>query len=328
MPDEKRISDLYTAPDVDEDTLLEVTTVDGGGNSSYKSTLSFIFDKILKATRFTQRLNTTDKTVFGAINELQAGGGGGGSSTLSGLTDVDITTPSNGQVLKYDSTSQKWENAAESGGSANIVECTQAEYDAWEQGGTLDPDTAYFINDGNIGSDIIDDSSTSQDKVWSAYKTNGDHTLVLNHDEYIGNLSDDLASPFSTSTAYAVGDYVLYGKILYRFTSAKTAGDWDSTKVTSVKVGTELASMNVKSVTRVATTVTTGSTGNIATDITNDGYHFIVGAFIAVNDYACIPWVTNSSNKWFIKVRGIDSWQTVNNTQVDVRYWIVETYKS
>lgn len=37
--------------------------------------------------------------------------GGGGSSTLSGLTDTDITTPSNGQVLTYDPTSQKWVNA-------------------------------------------------------------------------------------------------------------------------------------------------------------------------------------------------------------------------
>ena len=44
------------------------------------------------------------------------GSGGGGSSTLAGLTDVDLSSPSNGQVLKYNSTSQKWENANESGG--------------------------------------------------------------------------------------------------------------------------------------------------------------------------------------------------------------------
>lgn len=38
--------------------------------------------------------------------------GGGGSTTLAELTDTDITTPSNGQVLTYDGTSEKWENAA------------------------------------------------------------------------------------------------------------------------------------------------------------------------------------------------------------------------
>ena len=40
------------------------------------------------------------------------GSGGGGSSTLSGLTDVDISNPSDGQTLVYNSTSGKWENGA------------------------------------------------------------------------------------------------------------------------------------------------------------------------------------------------------------------------
>ena len=35
---------------------------------------------------------------------------GGGSSTLAGLSDVDITSPSDGQILQYDATSQKWIN--------------------------------------------------------------------------------------------------------------------------------------------------------------------------------------------------------------------------
>ena len=38
------------------------------------------------------------------------------STTLSGLTDTQIASLSNGQVLKYNSTSQKWENADEKGG--------------------------------------------------------------------------------------------------------------------------------------------------------------------------------------------------------------------
>lgn len=46
------------------------------------------------------------------IDAIEQGGGGGGSSTLSGLSDVTITSASNGDVLTYDSTSEKWENAA------------------------------------------------------------------------------------------------------------------------------------------------------------------------------------------------------------------------
>ena len=42
---------------------------------------------------------------------------GGGSSTLAGLNDVDLNNSTDGQVLKYDSTNQKWVNANEDSGS-------------------------------------------------------------------------------------------------------------------------------------------------------------------------------------------------------------------
>lgn len=43
---------------------------------------------------------------------------GGGSSDLVSLTDTNITSPTNGQLLQYNSTSGKWENAT--GGSAVV----------------------------------------------------------------------------------------------------------------------------------------------------------------------------------------------------------------
>lgn len=39
-----------------------------------------------------------------------------GSSTLSGLTDVDISNPTDGQTLVYNAESGKWENGAGGGG--------------------------------------------------------------------------------------------------------------------------------------------------------------------------------------------------------------------
>ena len=46
-------------------------------------------------------------------------GGGGGSSSLSGLSDVDLNTPTDGQVLTYDGNNSKWINAnAPSGGDS------------------------------------------------------------------------------------------------------------------------------------------------------------------------------------------------------------------
>lgn len=45
--------------------------------------------------------------------------GGGGSSTFAGLDDVSFNNIQNGQVPKYNSTTQKWENADESGGGGS-----------------------------------------------------------------------------------------------------------------------------------------------------------------------------------------------------------------
>lgn len=46
--------------------------------------------------------------------------GGGGASVVADLTDVDLTNLSNGQILKYDATNQKWINADEGGGSTEV----------------------------------------------------------------------------------------------------------------------------------------------------------------------------------------------------------------
>lgn len=95
-------------------------------------------------------------------------GGGGGSSSLAGLSDVDISAPADGQVLTYDNVNSKWVNANPSGGGdvvdvevngvsvvdgnkvAKIIsykEVTQAQYDALPSSKLTDG-IAYFIKDG------------------------------------------------------------------------------------------------------------------------------------------------------------------------------------
>lgn len=51
-------------------------------------------------------------------------GGGGGSSTFADLDDVVFSNLQNGQVPKYNSTTQKWENANESGGGGTVTDVT------------------------------------------------------------------------------------------------------------------------------------------------------------------------------------------------------------
>lgn len=56
-------------------------------------------------------MNDLEQRIF---NATRGGGGGGGASELSELDDVNISSPTNGQILKYNGTSEKWENTAES----------------------------------------------------------------------------------------------------------------------------------------------------------------------------------------------------------------------
>ena len=70
-------------------------------------------------------------------NNISFGGGngGGGSSTLSGLSDVTLTTPTNGQVLKYDGS--KWVNGTGGGSSGHTYSTTEQEIGTWVDGSTL-----------------------------------------------------------------------------------------------------------------------------------------------------------------------------------------------
>lgn len=156
--------------------------------SSSKVSAADIADFVANDKNYVELTETSDKTLVGAINEIAQGGGGGGSSTLAGLTDVDITTPTDGQVLSYDSVNQEWVNADV--GDASKVELTQAEYDALEQAGEIDPTVMYFITDGQSGNEIIDDTTTSANKVWSSQKTDTEIQAVAS---VVATKQDDLS---------------------------------------------------------------------------------------------------------------------------------------
>ena len=51
------------------------------------------------------------------------------------------------------------------------------------------------------------------------------------------------ADLFSTSTAYAVGDYCIYDGKLYRFTAAHAAGAWNAAHATEAELGPDLAAV-------------------------------------------------------------------------------------
>ena len=195
--DEMKISDMTTAPAVADNTLLETSVEDTsnpGTYGSYKATLYAIFDKVLNSTQFTQRLpHFINQTVFGAINELNDNKNIADLFNPSGTYAVDDYVIYNGTLYKCISAvstagawdASKWspvvvtdEMGQGGGGNTDYIELTQAEYDALEQAGTLDPTVLYFITDGQSGNEIIDDTTTSASKVWSSDKTDSEIQAV------------------------------------------------------------------------------------------------------------------------------------------------------
>lgn len=177
MPDTKKFSELDTAATVNDSDLLAISQGNSGsGFASMKTNVLALATKIVSAINFTNLLQTTDKTICGAINEAAASGGtdviadefdatstyavddycthegslykcttavtvagtwnandwtetlvmdeissgGSGSSTLAGLSDVNLSSLANGQILAWDDTSSKWVNANQSGGASTF----------------------------------------------------------------------------------------------------------------------------------------------------------------------------------------------------------------
>ena len=50
-------------------------------------------------------------------------------------------------------------------------------------------------------------------------------------------MAANVAENFSTAKAYAAGDLVLYGGILYRFTTSHSAGAWNAAQAAAVDSG-------------------------------------------------------------------------------------------
>lgn len=182
MPDLVKYSDITPTQtaDVNNNALVSMANVENNAYVSGVVTMTTLGTKLNNNIEYATALQTTNKTIIGAINEVAQGGGGGGSSTLAGLTDVTLTTPTDGQALIYDSATDKWVNGAGGGGNANIWEGTQAEYDALVN---KDPDTVYFITDTNGDGSQFQPVVYSEDEreigVWTDGKPLYEKTVLI-----------------------------------------------------------------------------------------------------------------------------------------------------
>ena len=108
---------------------------------------------------------------------------------LANMTDVDIDSPTAGQVLKYNSTSHKWENAAEGGGGGTSAQNVSYDNTASSLTATNVQDAIdEVVSDTNTA--LAGKASLEQGGQWSAEQTVSSGTTVTFTDK---TYSDDWA---------------------------------------------------------------------------------------------------------------------------------------
>lgn len=103
-----------------------ISATGGGGGGAVIDDTTTALDKTWSSSKIDSELDDKQDTLtagtgISIVNNVISATGGGGASALDDLTDVDITTPSNGDVLKYNATAQKWENGTGGGGSQSFA---------------------------------------------------------------------------------------------------------------------------------------------------------------------------------------------------------------
>lgn len=149
-------------------------------------------------------------------------GGGGGASALSNLTDVDLSNPSDGQILKYDAQNQKWINANGVIEGAYAIDKLFEQNDFTAASGTSEVTHSYTL------SKSIDEYDAVLVEVWNhnqyynnVYtRTHLQTFLVLKSDYYTTRepATGNADRVFFTSANFAGNDRRLY----FRFSNSTT----------------------------------------------------------------------------------------------------------
>ena len=111
---------------------------------------------------------------------------------------------------------------------------------------------------------------------WQAFKLMTDEVREADS-AHIAQNTANFAPAFSEVTSYAVGDYVTYNNILYRCTTAHTAGVWVAGHFTQVTVGEVLSDISgVVSNVDCDTLTTVGAYSTAGANTPESGYWFMV----------------------------------------------------
>lgn len=172
------------------------------------------------------------------------------STTLGGLDDVTITTPSNGQVLKYDSANSIWVNANETGGSIALDDITDVTITSVTDGQILvyDGNSGEWINDvlptPSLDIEDIGDVEITSLTNGQILKYDSDSDKWINANETGGSASISTLTDV-TLTTLTDGQILKYDNISNKWINvAESVGD--TVSVSQVQTtGTKIATVTV-----------------------------------------------------------------------------------
>ena len=179
-----------TTLDVDD---LNITVAKGAGSSSAANGAGLTVDGAGATILYTHSTTSWDfnkaVNVTGTVTATSFTGDGSGltglSSTIASLTDVDTTGIANNKILKYDSSTSKWEisdevsvSAVLSSGNINLIKTT--DLDIQNAAGT--EQIASFAQNGSVT--LYYDNSAKVSTITSGIRVTGDMVLSSNASQY------------------------------------------------------------------------------------------------------------------------------------------------
>lgn len=173
------------------------------------------------------------------------GGSGGGTavtSPLSGLSDVSITSPSNGQPLVYNSSTVKWENssvltASLYGSSTTSVTASYAVTASYVSGSSTTSVTSSYALTASYVQNVIS----------ASYAVTASYLPFLSTQNDLGS-----GTALSINTNYYV---TLNNSRTLTFSGASASGDWIDLKITSTNTSSLTFPQSVRLGTSGTTTV-------------------------------------------------------------------------